>query len=172
MSMFKSITLAAALLALPALALPNLAQADDGAMSQSDKDALFRELSSIELEAWEAWKSGDKKTYETLIDEPAVLINGTGVFAGKQSFLDVDITEGCEGREYDIGDMELHPVTATTAVLTFAAIFSQTCDNTRTDNSIIVSSLYAKRADGWKNVLYTESVAQEDFGTFSGAILE
>ena len=111
---------------------------------------------ALETKAWEAWKSGDKAAYSTLMAEPAIKVSAAGIVSGKESFLAAELPTGCSSRDFALDSFTTHKITDDVHAVTYAAQITQTCNDEPDDHTLFVSSIWAKKGDTWKNVMLTE----------------
>ncbi len=140
--------------ALAALALSPLMAC--GAMAEDTPADVERQL-------WDSWAAGDAETYASLIDDPAILVAGNVFVSGKDEVVAYATETTCTDRSYEIFDLETVDLSADTAAVLFDITYTQTCPGAEGEEAFttaveaFVTSIYAKREGGWRNVLVNET---------------
>ena len=137
---------AASLFAAQASKLPSLSPADDKAIRE------------LETSSWVAWKGHDAAFFERFLSDDHVEIHGYGV-AGKAAVVDGVRSPACVVQSYSLGLLSLTRVSADTVLVTYRAEQNTACVQTKVPSPVWASSLYARRAGRWVNVLYQHTPA-------------
>lgn len=124
-------------------------------VSANDDKAVI----GLENKAWEQWKKADKAGYSQLLAEPSIKVSEGGIVSGRASFLAANLPPGCEKRDFALDSHTVHKITDDVQIVTYVAHVTQTCNKEPDDHTLFVSSVWAKKNGGWKNVMLTEASA-------------
>ena len=137
---------AASLFAAQASKPPSLSPADD------------KTIRELETSSWVAWKGHDAAFFERFLSDDHVEIHGYGV-AGKAAVVDGVRSPTCIVQSYSLGPLSLMPVSADTVLVTYRAEQDTACGQAKVPSPVWATSLYARRAGRWVNVLYQHTPA-------------
>ncbi len=137
---------AASLFAAQASKPPSLSPADDKAIRE------------LETNSWVAWKGHNAAFFEHFLSDDHVEIHGYGI-AGKAAVVDGVRSPACVVQSYSLGPLSLTPVSADTVLVTYRAEQDTACGKAKVPSPVWATSLYARRAGRWVNVLYQHTPA-------------
>lgn len=120
------------------------------AILQPDDARVIREL---EAESWIAWKGHDAAFFERFLSEDHVEVHGYGI-VGKSATVDGVRSPACVVQSYSLGPFSLTAVSADAVLVTYRAEQRTTCGEAKVPSPVWATSLYARRAGRWVNVLY------------------
>ncbi len=123
-------------------------------LSSSD-ETLIREL---ETKSWVAWKNHDAGFFEHFLSDDHVEIHTYGI-VGKAAVVDGVRSPACVVQAYSLGPLSLTPVSADAVLVTYRAEQDTTCGAQKVPSPVWASSLYARRAGRWVNVMYQHTPA-------------
>ena len=146
--------LAAILSSIAATALFAAETSAQTALASSD-ETLIREL---EAKSWVAWKSRDASFFEQFLSEDHVEVHPYGI-VGKAAVVDGVRSPACVVQAYSLGPLSLTRVSADTVLVTYRAEQNTTCGEQKVPSPVWATSLYAKRAGRWVNVMYQHTPA-------------
>lgn len=141
---------AAALVLTIAAASLGAAQTSSPAVPSPSDEASIREL---ETKSWVAWKSHDAAFFEQFLSEDHVEVHPHGI-VGKAAVVDAVRSPACIVQSYSLGPFALTPVSADTLLLTYRAEQDTVCGGLKVASPVWATSLYARRAGRWTNILY------------------
>ena len=124
-------------------------------------DDNSKQIERVETKTWEFWKAKDKKGYAGLLAEPAVRVTAEGITAGLAKTVALDTNATCSQRHFKLGAMRTHKITDDVYVVTYRALFGETCGGKPAVYKTNYSSTYRKDGDAWKNVVYTETALSD-----------
>jgi hypothetical protein len=140
--------LAATLLAITASA--SAAQSSKSVSLSPADEKLIREL---ETKSWVAWKGHDAAFFEQFLSDDHVEVHAYGI-VGKAAVVDGVRSPACVVQNYSLGLFSLTPVSADTVLVTYRAEQNTSCGTAKVPSPVWATSLYARRAGRWVNVLY------------------
>ena len=141
---------------LPALALalaatlPFAAEAPAPTTLSSSDETLIRDL---EAKSWVAWKNHDAGFFEQFLSDDHVEIHNYGI-VGKAAVVAGVRSPACVVQTYALGPLALTPVSADAVLVTYRAEQDTTCGAQKVPSPVWATSLYARRAGRWVNVMY------------------
>ncbi len=121
----------------------------------SADEAMVRDL---EARSWVAWQNHDAAFFERFLSDDHVEIHGYGV-AGKAAVVEGVRGPYCEVQSYSLGPLRVTAVSADSMLVTYRAEQDTTCGTARVPSPVWASSVYARRAGRWVNVLYQHTPA-------------
>ena len=130
--------------------LAALATAWACAAESSADEAAVR---ALEARSWVAWQNHDAAFFEQFLSDDHVEIHGYGV-AGKAAVVEGVRSPYCKVQSYALGPLTVTVVSADSMLVTYRAEQDTTCGTARVPSPVWASSLYARRAGRWVNVLY------------------
>ena len=113
-------------------------------------ERLIREL---EASSWVAWKSHDARFFERFLSDDHVEVHGYGI-VGKGAVVEGVRGPLCVVQSYSLGPLSLTLVSIDTVLVTYRAEQNTSCGGARVPSPVWATSLYARRAGRWVNVLY------------------
>lgn len=139
--------------ALPALLLlfaanPLLAAQPSG-ISPGDE----KRIRELEADSWVAWKNDDARFFQDFLSDDHVEIHNYGI-VGKTAVVDGVRSPACVVQSYSLGPLSMTRVSATTILVTYRAEQDTACGGQNVPSPVWATSLYAKRAGRWLNVMY------------------
>jgi len=120
------------------------------AAEPSADEAAVRDL---EARSWIAWQNHDAAFFEQFLSDDHVEIHGYGV-VGKAAVVEIVRSPFCKVQSYTLGPFSVTAVSADAMLLTYRAEQDTTCGKARVPSPVWASSVYARRAGRWVNVLY------------------
>jgi hypothetical protein len=114
------------------------------------------EIRALETSSWAAWQNRDADFFEQFLSDDHVDVHSFGV-TGKRSVVDGVRSPLCVVKNYSIGPLTLTAVSADTVLVTYRAEQDTTCGKVRVPSPVWATSLYARRAGRWVNVLYQQT---------------
>jgi hypothetical protein len=141
--------LAAIPLTLAATLAVAIESSSSGTLSAPD-EASIREL---EARSWVAWKGHDAAFFEQFLAEDHVEVHAHGI-VGKAAVLAGVRSPVCVVQSYSLGALALTRVSADAVLVTYRAEQDTSCGGAKVPSPVWATSLYAKRAGRWVNVLY------------------
>jgi len=120
------------------------------AADPSADEAAVRDL---EARSWVAWQNHDAAFFEQFLSDDHVEIHGYGL-AGKAAVVEGVRSPFCKVQSYALGPLSVTPVSADSMLVTYRAEQDTTCGKARVPSPVWASSVYARRAGRWVNVLY------------------
>ena len=123
-------------------------------LSASDQAAIR----DLETRSWVAWKNHDAAFFEQFLADDHVEVHTNGI-AGKAAVVAGVRSPACVVQDYSIGPLPLVPVSADTVLVTYRAERNTACGTAKVPSPVRATSLYAKRAGRWVNVLYQHTPA-------------
>jgi len=120
---------------------------------ESSDETLIREL---EAKSWVAWKNHDASFFEQILSEDHVEVHSYGV-VGKAAVVDGVRSLACAVRTYSVGPLSLTQVSTDAVLVTYRAEQDTTCGEQKVPSPVWATSLYAKRAGRWVNVMYQQT---------------
>lgn len=121
-----------------------------GAAAPSAEETAVRDL---EARSWVAWQNHDAAFFEQFLSEDHVEIHGYGV-VGKAAVVEGVRSPFCKVQSYALGPLSVTAVSADSMLVTYRAEQDTTCGKARVPSPVWASSVYARRAGRWVNVLY------------------
>ena len=118
-------------------------------LSSSD-ETLIRDL---EAKSWIAWKSHDGGFFEQFLSDDHVEIHNYGI-VGKAAVVDGVRSPSCVVKAYSLGPLSLTLVSADAVLVTYRAEQDTSCGAQKVPSPVWATSLYARRAGRWVNVMY------------------
>ena len=149
-SKMKRSCLPAAILLMIASGSPGAAETVDPVGISSSDAMLVREL---ETKSWAAWKSHDAIFFERFLSADHVEVHAFGV-TGKAAVVEGVRNPACVVQSYTLGPFTLTSVSADTVLVVYRAEQDTTCGEIKIPSPVWATSLYARRAGQWVNVLY------------------
>jgi hypothetical protein len=129
------------------------------------KDALEKELMSLEREFWSALKSRDASKATSLSDEPSVVIGPQGVGEIDRQTLSGMIEQApYELRSFELEDFHVRPITDDVAVVAYKVLEEMVVDGEPITLEAFDSSVWVRRNGKWTCSLHTETIAGDAFG--------
>ena len=125
------------------------------AAERSADEAAVRDL---EARSWVAWQNHDAAFFEQFLSDDHVEIHGYGV-VGKAAVVEGVRSPFCKVQSYSLGPFSVTPVSPDAMLVTYRAEQDTTCRNARVPSPVWASSVYARRAGRWVNVLYQHTPA-------------
>lgn len=147
MSLFRAF--AALLLSLAVHCVTAAEPPKNSALASSD-DAMIREL---ETASWVAWKNHDGGFFEKFLSDDHVEVHSYGI-VGKAAVVQGVRSSACTVQSYALGPFSMTPVSSDTVLVTYRAEQTTYCGDARVPSPVWATSLYARRAGQWVNVLY------------------
>ena len=127
-----------------------------GAIPESSDVAVIKEqLIILEKQSWEAWKNRDGKFFQDFLSDDHVEV-GSGGVSNKAEIVSFVGSPVCTVKSYQLDQFELKMLDKNTALLTYREAQDTVCHNP-VPSPCWVSSLYMKRGDRWRNVLYQQT---------------
>jgi uncharacterized protein (TIGR02246 family) len=130
--------------------LAALAAASTSAADASTDEAAVRDL---EARSWVAWQNHDAAFFEQFLSDDHVEIHGDGV-VGKAAVVEGVRSPFCKVQSYTLGALAVTAVSPDAMLVTYRAEQDTTCGKARVPSPVWASSVYARRAGRWVNVLY------------------
>ena len=121
----------------------------------SDVAAIKEQLIKLEKQSWEAWKNRDGKFFQDFLSDDHVEV-GFGGVSNKAEIVSFVGSPVCTVKSYQLDQFELKMLDKNTALLTYREAQDTVCHN-QVPSPCWVSSLYMKRGDRWRNVLYQQT---------------
>jgi Domain of unknown function (DUF4440) len=126
------------------------AESPSPATLSSSDDATIREL---ETKSWVAWKGHDATFFQQFLSEDHVEIHSYGI-VGKAAVVEGVRSPACVVQTYTLGPFSLTAVTQDSVLVTYRAEQNTSCGEQKVPSPVWATSLYAKRAGRWVNVMY------------------
>lgn len=123
-------------------------------LAQEDAKA---QIISIEETLWKAWKNQDTQPFEMHLSDDTVNINAGGITSGKAQVIQSVAGGTCDVKSYSLSDWKVHQLTEDTAILTYRAQQSGTCDGEPIPAAVYASSVYLKKGGKWLAASYHET---------------
>ena len=135
-----------------------LAIASASSLAQSSGETSLtpsdeKSIRELEAQSWVAWKGHDPAFFEAFLSEDHVEVHAYGI-VGKSAVVDGVRSAGCVVQSYSLGPLSLTRVSTDTVLVTYRAEQNTSCGEARVPSPVWATSLYAKRAGRWVNVLY------------------
>jgi len=134
---------------ITAIATASAAETPGPAASSPD-EAIVRDL---EAQSWVAWKVHDAVFFEQFLADDHVEIHGYGI-VGKSAVVEGVRSPACVVRSYSLGPLSVTVVAPDSLLVTYRAEQDTVCGTAQVPSPVWATSLYAKRAGRWVNVLY------------------
>jgi hypothetical protein len=138
-----------AFMSLQALLVCGEIRADDGTA-----DALV----NLEKRSWEAWKAQDPAFFRDFLSDDHFDLGSRGPVP-KAAIVPFVASRACEVKSYSLGDFRVTILDAGSAVVMYRAEQETSCAGKPVPSPAWVSSVYAKRAGRWTNVLFHQTPA-------------
>ncbi|MEP6738746.1 MAG: nuclear transport factor 2 family protein [Caldimonas sp.] len=122
----------------------------------SDAAALQELLVGMERRSWEAWKSHDGAFFAAFLSDDHLDVNVAGR-SDKATVVAGVLSPTCAVKSYAVSRFQLVAIDANTALLTYRAEQDTICGGFVVPSPVWVSSLYARRAGTWLNVLFQQT---------------
>ena len=129
-----------------------------GQAARPDQDKLKEDLTRLERQSWEAWKSHDGKFFQTFLSDDHLEVGFQGL-SDKSQVVSFVASPICRIKSYELDSFELRKFSPETALLTYRAAQETTCNGRPVPSPVWVSSLYVKRGGHWLNALFQQSQA-------------
>ena len=113
-------------------------------------ERLIREL---ETESWVAWKDHDASFFERFLSDDHLDVHANGI-VGKSAVVDAVRNSVCVVQSYSIGPLSFTSVSTDVVLVTYRAQQDTSCGGVKVPSPVWATSLYARRAGRWVNVLY------------------
>jgi hypothetical protein len=126
-------------------------------MPAKAQDDAAKVLPGLEKSLWEAWKNHDPAPFEKYLAENSVNISNSGVDVGKTKQVEAIKTSDCKVASYTLGDIDVHTVGESTAILTYTASQDAVCRGQKMPAKVQASSVWVKQGGKWVVALYHES---------------
>jgi hypothetical protein len=118
------------------------------------------ELTALETEGWEALSSDGETArafYDRILDvDPVMVLPGGLVLENRHEVL--ASMSGAPWTSFDLEDLEARIVSDDLAIVTYRAI----AERKHGEYVALMSSVYVRRADGWRLVLHQQTPDDED----------
>ena len=129
------------------------------------KDALKKELMSLERQFWSAMKNRDASTAVSLSDDPGVVIGPQGVGEIDRRTLSGMIEQApYELLDFELEDFLVRPITEDVAVVAYKVREEMVVDGEPVSLEAFDSSVWIRRNGKWTCSLHTETIAGDPFG--------
>jgi hypothetical protein len=152
-------------LRLPATLVLTIAAAALGAAESStpaipspSDEVSIREL---ETRSWIAWKSHDAAFFKRFLSQDHVEVHPYGI-VGKSAVVEGVRSPACIVQSYSLGPFAVTPVSADAILLTYRAEQNTSCGGLKVPSPVWATSLYARRAGRWTNILYQHTPVARD----------
>ncbi len=116
-------------------------------------------IRDLEMQSWVAWKDHDAAFFERFLSADHVDVHGYGI-AGKAAVVDGVRGASCVVQSYSLGPFSLTAVSADAVLVTYRAEQNTSCGEQKVPSPVWATSLYARRAGEWVNVLYQHTLAR------------
>lgn len=144
-------------LAVAALATRSLTLAANDEAAPS-ADSLEAHLTTLERQSWVAWKARDGSFFQNFLSDDHVEVGTSGIATKPQVVAFVG-SPACTVSDYTVTHFHLTRFGASTALLTYLAEQSTTCNGAPVPSPTWVSSLFVLRNGKWQNALYQHTRA-------------
>jgi hypothetical protein len=128
--------------------------------AQASGRTLEQDLTLLEMQSWNAWKSRDSTFFKQFLSDDHVEIQPAGV-ANKTAVVASVGTPNCIVKGYSVGSFKLTVFNETTALLTYRAAQDTQCNGVAVPSPVWTGSLYIKRDGRWQNAAYQHTKATE-----------
>lgn len=125
-----------------------------------DGDGLDSLLVGLERQSWVAWQARDGAFYQHFLADDHVETGSTWL-AGKSDVVGFVGSRICVVERYSLDRFHLTRFDENTALLSYHASQSTTCNGARVPSPVWVSSLFVRRDGKWLNALYQHTPASE-----------
>jgi hypothetical protein len=125
-----------------------------------DDDGLDSVLVGLERQSWVAWKARDGAYFQNFLSEDHVETGSSGL-AGKSDVVGFVGSKICVVERYSLDRFRLTRFDANTALLSYHATQSTTCNGVKVPSPVWVSSLFLRRDGKWLNALYQQTPASK-----------
>lgn len=116
-------------------------------------DPLEAQLVATEKQSWVAWQARDGTFFQSFLSDDHVEVGTTGIATKSQVVAFVG-SPVCTVSSYAVSHFHLTRFDANTALLTYLADQSTTCNGAPVPSPTWVSSLFVLRGGKWQNALY------------------
>jgi Domain of unknown function (DUF4440) len=140
---------AAVLLSIAAASLVTAETIGPTVVLPSDEMAIR----DLELKSWAAWKNHDAAFFEWYLSADHVEVHAHGI-VGRTAVIDGVRSSACVVQSYSLGPFSLTPVSGDVVLVTYRAEQKTSCGDIAVPSPVWATSLYAKRAGQWLNILY------------------
>ena len=167
MKSLKAIFLAAAAAGLMAACAPpnppatnttNTANANTNAnanMAAKPAAPSKEALSSLEKQAFEAWKNKDGKFFDGFLASNFMMAEG-GRHYDKAATVKMINENPCQVKSYSMSDEQVMSVSPDVAVITMKVTADVTCDGKPQPSPVTSASVYVKQGNDWKGAYHAE----------------
>ena len=126
--------------------------------SNHDEEVTRTSLIDLEKQSWQAWKDHDAAFFQNFLDNEHLEILSNGR-ANKEEVVRIVGSKVCTVQDYSIDQFTVSLITQDVAIVTYHAAQTTTCNGAVVPSPVWATSLYAKRANRWVNVLYEQTPA-------------
>ncbi len=141
------------LLAAVVVLSPSFAGEKGEKVSRGDGHDVIVEL---EKKLWMAWEKQDPTPVADLMRDDAKLVGPWGTWE-KSAWTKALTDKYCTVRSWSIGDVEVSKIGKGAVLLSYTAEQDATCKDGPVDPRIVVSSIWVKDGNAWRNKLYHEA---------------
>ena len=144
--------------AILGIVVAGLSPAGGGEPTRPDAgdQSLDAALIGLEKESWVAWKGHDGKFFASFLSDDHVEL-GFGGPAGKAAVVSMVASPACSVQSYSVDRFTVTKFDSNTALVTYRADQTTTCNGAPVPSPVWVSSLYLKRGGRWLNALYQQT---------------
>jgi len=132
------------------------AQIPNKVVENESESALKEKFIKLEKLSWEAWKNHDGKFFQDFLSDDHVEIGFSGV-ADKSAVVAMVSGSTCNVQSYSVDKFRVSIFGGNTALVTYYADQTTTCNGKPAPRPVWASSLYQKRGDRWLNVSYQQT---------------
>lgn len=115
----------------------------------------LKDLSSKQVQIWQARKSRSAKTLTGIIPDKAAVMSYTGATDGKQFISQIE-TGVCKVNSFKLDDFAFRLINSTSGVLTYRAIQDTRCAGKPLPQDLQVEVGFLNRDGRWKIAFYVE----------------
>jgi hypothetical protein len=126
------------------------------AQAGESQDRLRQQLVDLEKRSWEAWKSRDGAFFSGFLSDDHLEV-GAGGPVGKAAVVSFVGSPVCVVESYHLENFALTVLDEKTAVLTYHAAQTTTCNGAPVPSPVWATSVYVKRDGKWWNALYQQT---------------
>lgn len=117
------------------------------------------ELTTLEMDFWDAAKSRNPSFYAENMAVDAIRITGEGVVMGRDAIMQVEFA--CDLDDYEFGNITVRRIGSDVATVIYDATGISSCSGERVSFNNYSVSTYARQDDKWMLIIYQNSPIRE-----------